>query len=120
MAASAYSILGADGKYVVIEAVTGWNGQISGSQIQQLVTQDFDYYADVTHDYTGDTWPQCTTKESTFGSTRTLQPFQRAKLKAFTRRRERFHARELLFGSGTLLVTQMQAPKAAAYVIIRN
>lgn len=62
MAASAYSVLGADGKDVVIEAVAGWNGEISGSQIQQLVAQDFDYYASIDHDYTSDTWPQCTTK----------------------------------------------------------
>lgn len=60
MVESAYSVLGGDGKDVVIEAVAGWNGQVADPS--QLIADDFDYYANVDHDYTTDTWPQCVTK----------------------------------------------------------
>jgi len=59
MVESAYSVLGAD-KDVVIEAVAGWNGKVVHPS--QLIAKDFDYYANIDHNYTTDTWPQCTTK----------------------------------------------------------
>jgi len=60
MAESAYNVLGTEGKDVVIEALAGWNGQCPDPS--QLIAKDFDYYAAIDHNYTTETWPQCTTK----------------------------------------------------------